>query len=200
MRAPAPQQLAVWILLASPGAVVVGRYATGASGYGEALQVSGDWSVRWLIVALAATPLRLAFPRAGWPMWLLRRRRDIGVATFAYALLHLAVYLGKKAQAPMLIVREAIDPGMAVGWIAFVVLAALAITSNDASVRWLRAGWKTLHRLVYPAAVLALAHWLLTAFDLRHGLVHVAILAAIEAARIVLQRRRPGSGAGSRAG
>jgi len=196
VKSRSPRQFFLWALLALPGAVVLYRYSTDAIGYGEALHQSGDWSVRLLILALAVTPLRLAFPRAAWAMWLLRRRRDIGVATFAYAILHLVIYLARKAEAAMLIVREAADPGMAAGWIAFVLLAALAVTSNDASVRRLGRAWKGLHRLVYPAAVLTLAHWLLTAFELREGLIHAAVLVAVETVRVVLQR----GGATARAG
>ena len=190
VKALPPSQLILWLLLALPGAVVVGRFALGMIGYGEALHQSGDWSVRLLIVTLALTPLRLAFPKGVWSLWLLRRRRDIGVACFAYAALHLGIYLGRKAEAPMLIVREGLEPGMAVGWIALVALAALAITSNNASVRRLGSGWKRLHRLIYPAAALTMAHWLLTAFDLRQGLIHAAILVGVVASGTLLQRRR----------
>jgi len=196
MKPPAPPRLILWALLALPAGVIAARYATDAMGYGEVIHATGVWSVRLLIVTLAASPLRLAFPRAAWAMWLVRRRRDFGVATFGYALFHLAVYLARKAELPILIVREGLEPGMAVGWIAFLAFAALAITSNDAAVRGLGRGWKGLHRLVYPAAILTAAHWLMTAFELRDGLIHAAILAGLLAARIALGRRRPAAKAG----
>lgn len=187
-------RLALWALLAAPAVVAVGRYAAGDLSYGEAIHVSGAWSVRLLIVVLAVTPLRLAFPRAAWTSWLARRRRDLGVATFAYALLHLAIYLGRKAEMPILILREGLDPGMAVGWIAFLLFGLLAATSNDASVRLLRRGWNRLHRLVYPAAALTIAHWVMTAFDPLAGWAHGGVLVALEATRLALQRRRSRAG------
>lgn len=196
MKPPAPYQLIFWALLILPAAVIAARYATDAMSYGEVIHATGVGSVQLLIVTLAVSPLRLAFPRAAWTMWLARRRRDFGVATFGYASFHLAVYLARKAELPILIVREGLDPGMAGGWIAFVGFAALAITSNDGSVRGLGRGWKALHRLVYPAAALTAAHWLMTAFELRDGLIHAAILAALLATRIALRRRRRAAKAG----
>lgn len=192
MKPPAPHQLILWALLVLPATVIAARHATDAMSYGEAVHATGVWSVRLLIVTLAVSPLRRAFPRAAWAMWLVRRRRDLGVATFGYALFHLAIYLARKAEAPILIVREGLEPGMAVGWIAFVAFATLAITSTDASVRGLGRGWKALHRLIYPAAALTAAHWLMTAFDLRDGLAHAAILASLLAARIALRRTADG--------
>lgn len=183
-------------MLALPAAVVAARYAADAMSYGEVIHATGVWSVQLLIVTLAASPLRLAFAQAAWTRWLVRRRRDFGVATFGYAAFHLAVYLARKAELPILIVREGLEPGMAVGWIAFLAFAALAVTSNDAAVRRLGRGWKTLHRLIYPAAALTSAHWLMTAFELRDGVIHTAILAALLATGIALRRRRPGAKAG----
>jgi sulfoxide reductase heme-binding subunit YedZ len=150
---------------------------------------TGDWSVWLLIATLAATPLRLAFPRAAWALWLKRRRRDLGVATFGYALFHLLVYLVHKAD-PGLILREGLKPELLVGWMAFVVFAALAATSNNLSVRRLGRRWGTLHKLVYPAAALTLAHWLLTAFEPAAAILHAGLLAAVVAARVGLDLRR----------
>jgi len=64
----------------------------------------------------------------------------------------------------------------------------LAMTSNDVSVRLMKRGWKRLHRLVYPAAVLTFLHWVWSAFDPTTAWIHVGILAAIEIVRIALQR------------
>ena len=183
-------QLGLWALLAAPGVADAVRYATDAIGYGEALQASGVWSVRLLIVTLAVSAVRLGFPKARWAGWLMRRRRDLGVATFGYAAFHLGIYLARKAPAPELIVREGLEPGMAVGWIAFAMFAALAATSNDASVRWLGRGWKGLHRWVYAGAALTAAHWLLTAFELREGLIHAAALVVAVVAGWALRLRR----------
>jgi methionine sulfoxide reductase heme-binding subunit len=193
---PSGSQLLLWLLLAAPGAADALRYATGVIGYGEALQASGVWSVRLLIATLAVSGLRVAFPRAGWATWLAKRRRDLGVATFAYAAFHLGIYLAKKAPMPSLILREGAEPGMAVGWIAFVVFALLAATSNDASVRLLGRRWKALHRWVYAGAALTVAHWLLTAFEPTEGLLHAAVLAAVVGIAWALKGRRGRRGPG----
>jgi sulfoxide reductase heme-binding subunit YedZ len=80
------------------------------------------------------------------------------------------------------------------GWIAFLIFAALAITSNDASVRLLKRGWKKLHMLVYLGALLTFAHWVLTAFDPLLGYIHAGVLAAIETLRVVLQMSKRAKG------
>ena len=189
MKRPKPDQLVLWLILAAPAVVVLAQYMRDVMSYGEVVHFPGEWGARLLIVPLAVPPLRLALPRAGWVRWLLRRRRDLGVATFGYAAFHLAVYLLRKMDLG-LIVREGKNLDLALGWVAFVIFAALAITSNDASVRLLKRGWKSLHRLVYPAAMLTFAHWILAAFDPLSGIIHAGLLAVIETARVILQRRR----------
>ena len=173
----------LWFLLALPGAVIIVRYATGATFYGEVVLATGELSARLLIAAMAVTPLQLMFPGRGWVRWLLRRRRYLGVAAFGYAVLHTAVYLVRKGVLGD-ILAEADEPGLLTGWIALAIFFPLAITSNDASVRRLRRLWKRLHRWVYGAAVLTFAHWVLTAFDPVSGLIHLGVLAALEGFRL----------------
>lgn len=182
-------RLILWAALAAPAGVIAWRYAIDTMSYGQVVHATGDWSVWLLIVTLATTPLRMALPRARWPVWLVRERRALGVAVFGYALFHLAVYAWRKAELA-LILDEGLRPDLLSGWIAFVVFTALAITSNDASVARLKRNWKRLHRLVYPAAALTILHWLLTAFSPTQALVHAAILLAVEALRLVLARRK----------
>jgi sulfoxide reductase heme-binding subunit YedZ len=178
-----------WLLLAFPAAWWIYRYAAGTMAYGEVIHASGDLSVEILIVVLAITPLRLLAPHAGLAAWLMQRRRDLGVATFCYAALHLAVYAIRKADLA-LIVSEGMKLDLATGWIALGLFAALAITSNDQSVRWLKRGWKMLHRFVYVGAALALAHWVLTAFDPLSAYTHAGVLVGIETLRLILQAQR----------
>jgi len=71
-----------------------------------------------------------------------------------------------------------------------IVMLALAVTSNDASVRWLRRRWQRLHRLVYIAAILTFAHWVLSAFEPVPGWIHLGVLAALEVYRLLRSRRR----------
>ncbi len=149
---------------------------------------SGEWAVRLTMAALLVTPLRRLFPRHAWTAWLVERRRYLGVAAFAYALLHAAVYVHRAGLAKTL--GEAVELGLLTGWFALLILLPLAATSNDTSVRRMGAAWKRLHRLVYLAALLSFAHWVLVAFDPLPGYVHLAILAAFELARVIVERRR----------
>ena len=181
----------LWLLLALPAAVTIFRYSTGATFYGEVVHSTGQLSAQLLILTMAVTPLRLMFGRLGWIRWLIQRRRYFGVASFGYAALHTVVYLIRTGAFGDILV-EAVEPGLLTGWIALAIFVPLAVTSNDASVRRLRRLWKRLHRWVYAGAVLTFAHWVLTAFDPVPGLIHLGVLAALEAIRIwkTFQSRR----------
>lgn len=172
-----------WLVLALPGVVTVFRYATGATFYGEVVHGTGDFSAQLLIATMAVTPLQLMFPGHRWVRWLLMRRRYLGVASFGYAVFHTGVYLARTADLGD-ILGDAVEPGLLTGWLALAIFVPLAVTSNDASVRRLRRVWKRLHRWVYAGAILTFAHWVLTAFDPTIGLIHAAVLAALEAYRI----------------
>ena len=176
-------------LLAVPWAWLAFGYLTGRSFYGEMVHASGEWAIWCLMAALAVSPLRRLFPRQAWTAWLLPRRRYLGVAAFAYALLHAAVYVLRLADLPR-ILAEALEAGLLTGWLAFAIFVPLAVTSNDASVRWLGRAWKRLHRAVYAAAALSFAHWILVAFDPTVAYAHLAVIAGLEAVRLVPWPRR----------
>jgi sulfoxide reductase heme-binding subunit YedZ len=190
MTAPRDRQ-ALWLLLALPALWNAWRWIAtpDAFGFGHAIQASGDWSAWLLLITLAVTPARLVFGRRGWTGWLLKRRRDLGLASFVYAAAHTVIYLADKASA-QLVLSEAGQLELLVGWLALALFIPLAVTSNDRSMRALKRGWMRLHRLVYPAAVLVLAHWALTAFDPVTAYWHIAILAGLELTRIALQMRQ----------
>ena len=182
---------ALWLVLALPGLWMSCRWIAtpDAYGYGHAIADSGDWAAWLLLVTLAVTPIRLAFRKQKWAVWLMRRRRDLGVASFGYAAFHTGIYLWKKASLPA-VLAEASEAYLLTGWLAFALFVPLAATSNDIATRALKRSWKRLHRLVYPAAVLVFLHWVLSAFDPTTAWVHVGILAGIEGVRIVLQKRQ----------
>ena len=181
----------LWLLLALPGLWIGWRWvmAPEAYGYGHAIGDSGNWAAWLLMATLAVTPVRLIFGQAGWTNWLMRRRRDLGVASFAFAAGHTAIYLVRKASAE-LVLAELSTPYMLAGWLALALFLPLAMTSNDVSVRRLKRGWKRLHRLVYPATILTFLHWIWSAFDPTTAWIHTGILAAIEIVRVYLQRRQ----------
>ena len=191
MKALVNSRPLLWLVLALPGLWIVWRWiATPESyGYGHAIGESGDWAAWLLLVTLAVTPIRLAFRKEKWAVWLMRRRRDIGVASFGYAAFHTGIYLWKKASLSAVLAELGTDY-LLTGWLAFALFVPLAATSNDIATRALKRSWKTLHRLVYPAAVLVFLHWVLSAFDPTTAWIHVGILVAIEGVRVVLQYRQ----------
>lgn len=183
----------LWALLAMPAAVLLARWATDSDlRAADLLRPTGEWSARLMILALAITPLSMLLQGRAWVKWLLRHRRAIGVAAFGYALLHLLLYL-LDMETVRNILAEISAPGIWTGWAAMLCLLPMALTSNDAAMRALKAGWKRLQRLAYPAALLTLAHWLLVHDGLARALVSFAPLAALELYRIAHLglRRRP---------
>jgi len=173
----------LWLLLSLPLLVILVQYSSESIYYGEFIHATGVYSARLLILTMAVTPLRMAWPGAYWTKWLIQRRRYFGVAMFAYAVPHLLAYL-VKVGAYAGVLNEAAEPGMWTGWLAFLLVVPLAITSNNTSVRKLGRKWKKLHRLVYFAAALTFIHWLMVAFNPLAGMIHAGILVLLEAYRI----------------
>ncbi|HKY94487.1 MAG TPA: ferric reductase-like transmembrane domain-containing protein [Kiloniellales bacterium] len=122
---------------------------------------SGRWALWLLLLTLAVTPLRRI---AEWPRLVLARRR-LGVGAACYAGFHLFCFLGVQGfdlarTASEIVLRVY----LAVGFSAFLILLALGTTSTDRALRWMGGpGWQALHRLVYPAALLAVLHFFLQA-------------------------------------
>ncbi len=178
-----------WGLLALPAIpMVVALSGGGAAPDGRPitealLHPTGEFAARFMILAMVITPLRMMFPRARWPVWLMRRRRYLGVAAFAYALAHTVLYIADMGTL-RLILAEITALGIWTGWAAFALFALLAAISNDASQRFLLSWWKPLQRLVYPAAVLTLVHWIFVHNNLGPALVHFVPLALLETYRI----------------
>lgn len=186
----------VWAVLSIPLAVLCWQYVNGTLFYGEFIHITGEFSARLLILTLAVTPLFRFLPKQRWTAWLIRQRRYLGVATFAYAVPHLVAYVVRLSDDVSRMISESLEPGMLTGWVAMVIFLALAITSNDRSVRKLGRRWKTLHRLVHVAAVLTFLHWILVAFDPIPALVHAGVLAAVEMTRLIrrpMNRRQEGA-------
>ncbi len=175
-------------MLTVPGIHILVRYLADSISYGQVIHQTGNWSVGFLSLAMAVTPLRRLLPEARWPMWIGMHRRALGVASFAYAAFHTVTYLQRKWGYGY-ILKEGVEPDLLTGWMAFVIFLALAITSNDKSVGMLRRNWRRLHRTVYIAAGLVFAHWILTAFDRQTAVICLIALCVIESLRFI--RRRP---------
>ena len=130
--------------------------ALGADPVAELTRFSGQTAVIFLLLSLSARPLRML---THW-QWPLRLRRMLGLWAFVWASLHVLVYvvLDLGGYWPQLAEDLLKRPYISLGAIVWLLLLALAATSTKASVRRLGRHWKSLHRLVYIAAPLALAH------------------------------------------
>ena len=125
---------------------------------------SGDWAIRFLLIALAVTPLR---GLTGWT-GAMRFRRMLGLYAFFYALLHVASYVALDQYFAWGAIWQDILKRnyITVGMLALVILTALAVTSPKAMVKKLGGrNWTRLHKLVYVAAVAAPVHF----FMMRKG-------------------------------
>lgn len=161
------------------------------------LGATGEKSAQLLILTLMLTPLRLLWPKAAVLIWLRRRRRYLGVAAFAYALLHTAAYLADKG-ALAAIIADFGKIGVWAGWLSFLVLVPLAMTSNDWSVRRFGRSWRDMQRLSYLAAAALLIHWLFGPKELVAASLHFAPLIALQLYR--LRRRASAPAARDKAG
>ena len=181
----------VWLFLALPLAAALVRYALDPDAWpGDLLHPTGEWSARFIILALMVTPLRQLWPQARAVRFLARHRRALGVAAFLYALAHTAAYVADMGNlADML--AELGAPAIWTGWAALLILVPLGLTSNDAAMRALRSGWKRLQRLAYPAAILTLIHWALVHDGLTAALLHFVPLVLLQAVRVAPLFRTP---------
>ncbi len=147
----------------------------------------GTWALIFLWLTLAITPARRLF---NWRKPLLFRRM-LGLYAFFYAVLHLVsvgtFILGWRAD---LIVREVTErPYVIAGFVAFLLLMPLAVTSTRGWQTRLGPKWRSLHRLVYPASVLVLLHfvWLIRA-SYAEALLYGLLLAFLLGIRLYYTR------------
>ncbi|WP_426266561.1 sulfite oxidase heme-binding subunit YedZ [Sphingomonas sp. LHG3443-2] len=174
----------VWLVLALPLAAALVRYALDPDAWpGDLLHPTGEWSARFIILALMVTPWRQLWPQASAVRFLARHRRALGVAAFLYALAHTAAYVADMGNVADML-AELGAPAIWTGWAALLILVPLGLTSNDAAMRALRSGWKRLQRLAYPAAILTLVHWALVHDGLAAALLHFAPLVLLQAVRV----------------
>ncbi len=186
----------LWLLFALPAIAMT--YAALTSDNPRVFHMlvhpSGEFSARFLIIALMATPLVLLLK--GWrgPLWLKRNRRYLGVAAFGYGLLHTIFYLIDKSSLDT-VMSELPRLYIWTGWIAFVIFVPLAVTSTDHFVRVMGPRWKTLQRWTYAAAILTLLHWaaLHDWGGTAPALVHFGPLILLEAYRVWYWYLRPGN-------
>ncbi|WP_103257295.1 sulfite oxidase heme-binding subunit YedZ [Tabrizicola aquatica] len=154
-----PATLILWVVLALPALGMIGPlFGDDPKAFHGLLHPTGEFAGRFMIIGMMASGLLLLFRGRQWPRWLLHHRRDIEVAAFLYATLHLVVYLIDRGTLDR-VLEQLTQVRIWTGWLAFLIFVPLALTSNNAAQRWLHAGWKTMQRAAYPAAVLVLIHW-----------------------------------------
>ena len=149
----------------------------------QMLHPTGEFAARFLIIAMIITPMRMLMPRQKIWVWLLRRRRYIGMAAFFYALAHTVFYIIDRETFTN-ILNDLPISAIWTGWLASIIFIPLAVSSNDTAVRYLGLMWKKIQRLVYPAAVFTLVHWIFVHNGLGPALVHFIPLAGLELYRI----------------
>lgn len=133
---------------------------------------TGDWTIRFLVLTLAITPLRKALKLPE----LIRFRRAIGLFAFFYGCLHISIYLGvdKFFDFHEIWGDIAKRPYIIAGFTGFVLMIPLAITSTKGWIRRLGGRrWQWLHRLVYVSATAGVIHyyWLVKS-DIRQPLLY----------------------------
>ena len=142
-------------------------------------RATGDWTLRFLLITLAITPLRKIL---AWP-WLLRLRRMLGLVAFFYGVVHLSTYVAFDHVFDVVeIVKDIVKrPFITVGFTALLLMLPLAITSTAAMVKRLGARrWLALHRLVYLIAPLGVLHfWWMVKADITEPAVYALILAVL---------------------
>ena len=148
----------------------------------------GIWGLRFIMITLAVTPLRQL---TGWN-WLIRFRRMLGLFTFFYVLMHFLTWLVLDQGLLVSAIAEDIvkRPFITLGFLAFLLLIAMAVTSANALRRRMGRRWQQLHYSAYAIGVLGVWHfWWQVKLDTREPLLYAALLSVLLGYR--LYRRLP---------
>ncbi len=178
-----------------------GAHPTDMSSWGQGLGANplevithstGDWTIRFLLITLAITPLR----KLTHQNWLIRLRRMLGLFAFFYASLHLTTYLwfDKDFVLADILADVAKRRFITVGFLGFVLMVPLAVTSTAWAIRKMGGKrWQALHRLIYFSAIAGVIHYIwLVKSDLRKPLQYGVILAVLLLYRVVVWLRPSG--------
>jgi sulfoxide reductase heme-binding subunit YedZ len=162
----------------------------GANPIETANRYTGDWTLRFLLITLAVTPLRKI---TGWH-WLVRLRRMLGLYAFFYAGLHFLSWswLDQSFDVDAIVQDVIKRPFITAGFAGLLLLIPLAATSTNAMIRRLGgARWQRLHRLVYAIGIIGVVHFLwLVKSDLTQPLIYGALLTFLLGYRVWDWRRR----------
>lgn len=172
----------VFLACLAPLALLAWRGAAGRLGANPIETIThgtGDWALRFVLISLAVTPVRII---TGWNV-LIRFRRMLGLFGFFYASLHLLTYvwLDQFFDVGAMLKDVGKRPFITVGGAAFLSLVPLAATSTAGAIRWLGGRrWQRLHRLAYLAAAFGIVHyWWLVKADVRLPLTYGALVVGL---------------------
>jgi len=190
----------VFLLCLAPVFLVIGDIF-GITGHLSANPVEdildrfGNWSIRFIMITLAVTPLRRL---TGWN-WLTRFRRMLGLFTFFYVLMHFLTWL-------LLDRGVAVDPAfqwsgiledlterpfITIGFTALILLTAMAVTSTNGMRRRMRRNWDKLHYSAYAVGILGVWHyWWQVKIDTSDAWIYAVILATLLGLRLYWRNRR----------
>ena len=149
----------------------------------------GKWTLIFLCLTLSMTPLRRITKINQWILY----RRMLGLFVFFYASIHLLCYIGLDYQFAWIDIKNDIIKHryVLVGFLGWVLLLPLAITSSDNMIRRLKANWKRLHRLVYLIAILGVLHFIwLVKKDITEPLIYAAIFFLLFILRLNIHKYR----------
>lgn len=170
-----------------------GVFGLGADPVQRVLDHTGWWTLSFLMITLAVTPVRRMTGRNE----LIKLRRPLGLFAFFYATLHFGIYIGLDQFFGWSFILEDIAerPFITVGFAAWVTLLALAFTSTKGWIRRLGKRWTLLHRGVYLAGLLGVIHyyWRVKA-DTRAPLVFAGIFAILMLLRLRARQKKPRRG------
>ena len=149
----------------------------------------GEWTLIFLCLTLSMTPLRNITTFSQWTLY----RRMLGLFTFFYATVHLLCYIGLDYHFAWIDIKNDIIKHryVLVGFLGWLLLLPLAITSSDKMMRKLKFNWKRLHRLIYLIAILGVLHFLwLVKKDITEPLICAFIIFILFLLRLTMFKRQ----------
>jgi sulfoxide reductase heme-binding subunit YedZ len=173
----------LWMLIQDPASTALGADPV------KTIQVTtGLATLVFLLLTLAVTPVRRFLHYSE----LIRLRRMLGLYAFFYVFLHAVTYFvfDQSLDVGRIWADTVEHPRIAVGFLAFLALIPLALTSTDASIRRLGKRWTRLHRLIYLATALGILHYLMVQkLDLRVGIPYGVVFSVLLVLRALPRRR-----------
>ena len=148
---------------------------------------TGEWTLLFLIFTLSMTPMKRFTNLSIW----ISVRRMLGLFAFFYASLHMLTYIGLDYRFDISAISKDIltKRFIFVGFAAWLLLVALALTSSKKMMILLKQYWKKLHRLIYLISILGITHFLwLVKKDMTEPLIYLFIILFLLGLRVKLNK------------